>query len=259
MSRIFVTGSTDGVGKKTVEMLVAQGHQVVGHARTDPRAHELQSAVPGVSAVVVGDLESLAQTTDVADQAREEGPYDVVVHNAGIGGGGDRQVTGDGYERIFQVNVLAPYVLTCLLGPPARLVYLTSGLHETATLNLDDLHFQDRRWDGMDAYSASKLCDVLLAFAVARHWPGTFSNAVDPGWIKTRMGGPGAPGTLDEGAATQVWLATSDDPAATVTGRYFKNCRQLEPNPLARDVSLQEDLLRACRAMTGGVQLPGAS
>lgn len=256
MSRVFVTGSTDGIGRKTVEMLVTLGHQVVAHARDRSRARDLTRSVEGLEAIVVGDLESLDQTRDLAVQARAHGHYDIVVHNAGIGGGSSqRQVTGDGLERIFQVNVLAPYLLTCLMDRPGRLVYLTSGLHETASVEMSDLLYEKRPWDGMEAYSSSKLCDVLLAFAVARHWSSTRSNAVDPGWIKTRMGGTGAPGTLEEGAATQVWLATSDEPRATVTGRYFKNCRELEPNPVASDVGLQEDLLRACRSMTGGVEL----
>lgn len=122
-------------------------------------------------------------------------------------------------------------------------------------LDLADLQHERRPWDGMQAYSDSKLCDVMLAFAVARRWPRVRSNAVDPGWMKTRMGGPGATGELPEGADTQVWLATSDDPAAAVTGRYFKERRELRANPAAYDVALQDGLLAACAALTG-VPLP---
>jgi NAD(P)-dependent dehydrogenase (short-subunit alcohol dehydrogenase family) len=181
----------------------------------------------------------------------------VVIHNAGIGGEQDEPVrTGDGLERIFQVNVLAPYLLTALVPWPARLVYLTSGLESDGVARLDDLQWRDRDWDGMQAYSDSKLYDVMLAFAVARRRPGILSNAVDPGWIRTRMGGPSATDDLPAGADTPIWLATSDEPAATVTGRYFHRRRELRANPAAYRDDLQEELLAACAELSG-VKLPG--
>ncbi|SEQ80177.1 SDR family NAD(P)-dependent oxidoreductase [Microlunatus flavus] len=255
MTRILVTGSSDGIGRQTALELVRDGHEVVLHARNDERARQAREAVPGAAAVVVGDLSSLAQTRALAEAANEAGPYDAVIHNAGVGGGGDRVVTEDGYERIFAVNVLAPYVLTCLMPVPARLVYLTSGLQAQGEVHLEDLQFEQRTWDGMQAYSDSKLWDVALAFAVARLHPATLSNAVDPGWIKTRMGGPGATEELPAGAETQVWLATSDDPAATVGGRYLNRRRELAANPAALEVEVQEQLLEVAGRLTG-VQLP---
>jgi NAD(P)-dependent dehydrogenase (short-subunit alcohol dehydrogenase family) len=208
--------------------------------------------VPGAAAVVVGDLACLSETRALAEAATQQGPFDVVIHNAGVGGGVDRrQVTVDGLERIFQVNALAPYVLTALMARPARLVYLTSGLESQGVLDLADLQYERKRWDGMQAYSDSKLCDVVLAFAVARHWPGVICNAVDPGWIKTRMGGPGAPDPLPLGAETQVWLATSDEPAATATGRYLKRRAELRANPVAYDEALQERFLGVCAGLSG--------
>ncbi|WP_199509913.1 SDR family NAD(P)-dependent oxidoreductase [Nucisporomicrobium flavum] len=252
MAKILITGSSDGIGRHTAATLAAQGHEVVLHGRNERRAADARDGVPAAAGVVVGDLASLEQTRDVARQASELGPFDVVVHNAGIGGGQAAPVrTADGLERIFQVNTLAPYVLTALLPAPARLIYLTSGLESAGRVRLGDLQWQDRDWDGMQAYSDSKLYDVMLAFAVARRRPGTLSNAVDPGWIRTRMGGPGATDDLPEGAETQVWLATSDEPAATVTGRYFKRRRELRANPQAYDESLQEELLASCAELSG--------
>jgi NAD(P)-dependent dehydrogenase (short-subunit alcohol dehydrogenase family) len=253
---ILVTGSADGIGLETGRTLIAAGHRVVLHARDDERAEHIHSVAPDVAGVVVGDVSLLAGTASVADQAGRLGPYDAVVHNVGVGGGApERTLTADGLERIFAVNVLAPYVLTARLAPPARLVYLTSGLESVGQVDLDDLQYERKPWSGMQAYSDSKLYDVMLAFALARRRPGAYSNAVDPGWIKTRMGGPHATDELPEGAETQVWLATADDPAARVTGRYLKRRRDLRANPAAYDTGLQERLIAACAAITG-VALP---
>ncbi|HLL67296.1 MAG TPA: SDR family NAD(P)-dependent oxidoreductase [Micromonosporaceae bacterium] len=251
MASIFVTGSTDGIGAETARTLAAAGHRVVLHARNDDRAKAGSAAVERAAGVAVGDASSLAGTRSLAREATALGPFDVVIHNVGIGGAPDRSPTGDGLEQIFQVNVLAPYLLTALMPRPARLVYLTSGLESQGRVDLEDLQYERKPWNGMQAYSDSKLYDVMLAFAVARHWPQVRSNTVDPGWIKTRMGGPNAEDDLPEGCETQVWLATSGDPEADVTGRYFKRRRVLRANPAAYDVDLQERLLATCAELTG--------
>jgi NAD(P)-dependent dehydrogenase (short-subunit alcohol dehydrogenase family) len=142
-------------------------------------------------------------------------------------------------------------MLTALMPVPARLVYLSSGLQAQGVPALDDLHFEHRRWQGMQAYCDSKLYDIMLAFAVARLHPQVRSNAVNPGWVRTRMGGPGAPDDLAEGARTPVWLAVSDEPEATVTARLLQSCREVPANPAASDVALQDGLLQACATMSG--------
>ena len=251
MATVLVTGSSDGIGRQTALDLTRSGHRVVLHARNDQRAAEARRAVPAADDVVIGDLTSLAETRAVAVAAVALGPYDAVIHNAGVGGAQERAVTGDGFERIFAVNVLAPYVLTCLIPMPARLVYLTSGLESQGQVHLDDLQFERRPWDGMQAYSDSKLHDVVLALAVARLWPDVRSTTVDPGWIRTRMGGPQATDDVTDGAATQVWLATSDDEGATVTGRYLKRFEVLDPNPEAVDEANQAALLDRLAEITG--------
>ncbi|WP_447007119.1 SDR family NAD(P)-dependent oxidoreductase [Saccharothrix isguenensis] len=249
MVSVLVTGSSDGIGRETAATLVGLGHRVVLHARDAARAGQALAAVPNAAGVVIGDLASLAQTKELAAAA---GPCDVVVHNAGLGGGlPERTLTDDGLELLFQVNVLAPYLLTALMPRPRRLIYLTSGLEAQGVADLDDLQHERGEWNGMQAYSDSKLLDVVLAFAVARRWPDVLSNAVDPGWIKTKLGGPNATDDIPKGADTQVWLATSDEPAATVTGRYFKWREDLRANPAAYDVALQDGLLDACAGITG--------
>ena len=257
MASIFITGSSDGIGLETARQLVRAGHQVTLHARNAARAGVLADQVAEAHGIAVGDFSVLCGIRQVAEEAAELGPYDAVIHNAGVGGGAPRTPTEDGLERMFTVNVLAPYLLTALMPVPARLVYLTSGLESTGRVNLDDLLWEARPWDGMQAYSDSKLYDVLLAFAVARRYPQTRANAVDPGWIKTKLGGPGATDELPVGAATQVWLASSDEPGAQVTGRYFKWQQDLRANPEAYDTGLQEALLTACAKLTG-TTLPGA-
>jgi NAD(P)-dependent dehydrogenase (short-subunit alcohol dehydrogenase family) len=255
MARVLVTGSTDGLGLMTAQSLIAQGHDVTLHARNEERAAAVREREPGADGVVVGDVAVLADMRAVAEQVNALGHYDAVVHNVGVGYHEPRIETEDGLSRVFAVNVLAPYVLTSLIDPPDRLVYLSSGMHQGGDPDLSDLQWAKRRWNGAQAYSDSKLFDVMLAFAVARRWPNVRSNAIDPGWVPTRMGGPGAPDDLTEGSATQIWLAVSDDPLATVSGEYFFHRQRQAPNASARDTVLQDRLVSACAALAG-VALP---
>jgi len=256
MSRVFITGSSDGLGQMAAHLLIEQGHSVVLHARNQRRGQEAMSAVPGAETVVIGDLTSIAQTRKVAEQVNVLGAFDALIHNAGIGYREPRRIaTEDGLPHLFAVNTLAPYILTALIKRPKRLVYLSSGLHRDGDESLQDLTWEDRAWQGQQAYSDTKLHDVLLAFAVARHWPEVFSNAVEPGWVATKMSGPGATDDLDAGHRTQVWLAVSDDPAATVTGEYFYHMGLRTPIPATRDFARQEALLAACKLLSG-VDLP---
>ena len=256
MASIFVTGSTAGIGLETARTLVTTGHRVVLHARDKVRAAEAGEAVPGASAVVVGDLASLDQTRELAAAAQAQGPYDVVIHNAGVGGGTRPRQTDSGANRILQVNVLAPYVLTALMGRPARLIYLTSGLQDQGVVVMEELRRGRLGRDGMQAYCDSKMYDVALALAVSRLWPGVLTHAVDPGWVKTRMGGPGAPDSVALGAETQIRLATSDDPAAPVTGRYWKRGQEMKVNPAVLGAAVQDEFLEICGSLSG-VPFPG--
>ena len=230
MARVFITGSSDGLGRMAAGFLVEQGHRVVLHARNPQRGQEALAAVPGAETVLIGDLTSIAQTRRVSEQVNGLGLFDAVIHNAGIGYREPRRIaTEDGLPHVFAVNTLAPYILTALIKRPKRLVYLSSGLHRNGDESLKDLAWEHRPWQGQQAYSDTKLDDVLLAFAFARRWPDVLSNALEPGWVPTKMGGAGAPDDLDEGHRTQVWLAVSDDPAAMVTGEYFYHMQPRAP------------------------------
>jgi NAD(P)-dependent dehydrogenase (short-subunit alcohol dehydrogenase family) len=252
MARVFVTGSADGLGKMAAENMIAAGHKVVLHARNEQRAHDALASLAGAEAVVVGDLSSIAATREVASQVNRLGTFDAVIHNAGIGyRERQRTATVDGLPNVFAVNSLAPYILTALINKPKRLVYLSSGMHHDAQPELEDLAWTHRGWSGARAYAESKLHDVILAFAVARKWPDVLSNALEPGWVATKMGGRGAPDDLDAGSRTQVWLATSDDRAAKVSGGYFYHLKPREPNPTAKDKSIQDRFLAECARLSG--------
>ena len=252
MARIFITGSSDGLGRMAAQLLIEQGHQAVLHARNEQRACEAIAAVPGAETVVIGDLATITQIRKVADEINKLGAFDAVIHNAAVGyQEPHRLLTEDRLPHVFAVNTLAPYVLTALVHRPKRLVYLSSGIHTNGNPILDDLLWKTKRWNGTQAYSDSKLYDTMLAFAVARRWPGVYSNAVNPGWVATKMGGSNAPDDLDQGHRTQAWLAASEDPAAKVSGEYFFHMKAQNPHPAARDEKRQETLLRACREFSG--------
>jgi NAD(P)-dependent dehydrogenase (short-subunit alcohol dehydrogenase family) len=256
MARVLITGSSQGLGLMAGELLVQQGHKVVLHARNDERAADTRAALPSAEDVLVGDLSSIEDMRSVADQANRTGRFDAVIHNAGVGYQERHIVTTDGLSHVFAINVLAPYLLTALITRPDRLVYLSSGMHRGGSPDLGDPQWGHRSWQAAQAYSDSKLFDVLLAFGVARRWPDVRSNAVEPGWVPTRMGGPGAPDDLEKGHVTQAWLAVSDDPATDATGELFKHQALREPAPPARDVAAQDALLAYCAELTG-TPLPG--
>jgi NAD(P)-dependent dehydrogenase (short-subunit alcohol dehydrogenase family) len=256
MSRIFVTGSADGLGKMAAQLLVEQGHKVILHARNKARAQAALVAVPGAETVVVGDAASISQTRDIAEEINRLGPLNAVIHNVAVGYREPRRIqTEDGLPHVFAINTLAPYLLTALVHRPKRLIYLSSGLHRSGDLSLEDLAWERRPWQGAAAYSDSKLHDVLLAFAVARRWPDVLSNALEPGWVPTKMGGRGAPDDLDAGHRTQVWLAVSEDAAARVSGSYFYHLRPRSPQSAVFDEERQEKLIDACYRFSG-VRLP---
>jgi NAD(P)-dependent dehydrogenase (short-subunit alcohol dehydrogenase family) len=252
MARIFITGSADGLGRMAAELLIEQGHRVVLHARSQARADETKRNVPKAEAVVIGDVGTIAQTRKVAEQVNALGAFDAVIHNAAVGYKEPKRIeTEDGLSHVFAVNTIAPYILTALIAKPKRLVYLSSILHQNGDPTLEDLRWKARAWDGEQAYSDTKLHDVLLAFGIARRWPGVLSNALEPGWVPTKMGGAEATDDLDEAHLTQVWLAASDQPEALVTGEYFYHLRRKGTLPAAHDVAKQDRLLAICERLSG--------
>lgn len=236
--RVLVTGSAEGLGNAAADALLTAGHEVVLHLRSRSRLGAVRELMDRGAEVVVGDLADRDEVRDMAVQVAQLEPIAAVIHNAGV---------GQGSASVVAVNVVAPYLLTALLPRPDRLVYLSSGMHRGGRPDVS-------RLEG-GSYSDSKLFVSTLAAAVARRWPDVASSSVDPGWVPTRMGGPSAPDDLRLGHVTQVWLATSDDPAA-LSGGYWRHQAREAPHRSVDDVQFQDQLLDALAEMTG-VELAG--
>ena len=251
MCRVFITGSTDGLGYAAARALIQEGHEVLLHSRSRDRATAFKDLAPRSIGVVIGDLSSAVETHKIAEEVNAIGRIDAVIHNAGIYRVPSRSATPEGHARTLAVNTLAPYILTALIKRPGRLVYLSSGMHRDGTPLLSDIDWVERRWDQTRAYCESKLYITALAFAVARLWPDVLSNAVDPGWVPTKMGGTGASDDLEMGHLTQTWLAVSNDSAATVSGGYWYHRKRQHPAPEVSDSLFQEQLATTLAQLTG--------
>jgi NAD(P)-dependent dehydrogenase (short-subunit alcohol dehydrogenase family) len=253
MSRIFIFGSSTGLGLMAADLLVSQGHRIVLHARSTERAEDARRELPQTEAVVIGDVETISEAKDVAAQVNALGHFDAVIQNAAVGFREGHRVTADGLPHVFAINTLSAYILTALIERPTRLVYLSSGMHHHADANLDDILWRKWRWNGLEAYAESKLHDVRLAFSIARRWSNFLSNSLEPGWVPTKMGGPGAPDDMDQAHLTQAWLAAGDDPKANVTGGYFYHLKRMDANPQANSPALQDRLIAICEDISGVV------
>lgn len=233
MALVLVTGASSGLGRNTAMALADEGHDVVIHVRSPARLTYVDDTARW-KGVVVGDLAKLDEIRGVAGQAAGFGRFDAIIHNAGVLQSPDA----------VTVNTVAPYVLTALMDKPGRLIYLSSSMHRTGSTDLGRLAVSTASYDD------SKLWVTTLALALASRWEGTSSHAVDPGWVPTRMGGPGASDDLAAGHLTQVWLATHDD-VTPDTGGYWYHQRTETPHPASQDEEFQARLVRSLEGQTG--------
>lgn len=233
-----MTGSADGLGRAAADSLLSAGHDVMVHARNRRRAAGLDALVDRGAHIVVGDFMERDAVRGIATELNDAEPLDAVIHNADVWSG----------PAVMPVNIVAPYLLTALLRGPRRLVYLSSGSHFGGRPSLDGV---DWRGESAGSYSDSKLFVTTLAAAVARLRPGVLSNAVDPGWVPTKMGGPGAPDDLELGHRTQEWLAAGDEPEALTTGGYWYHRQRQQPHRAVNDETFQDRLLEALAEETG--------
>lgn len=234
MSKIFITGSTDGIGFLAAQQLLKDGHDVHLHARNDQRANDVKLKLEKEVPILIADVSNINQIKRLALELNELGPYDAIIHNAAV-----ISVASD---MIFKVNVLAPYLLTKWVEKPKRLIYLSSSMHRGGHAFEDDFNIN------RVSYSDSKLYLTAIMSAFAKQNPELYINAVDPGWVPTKMGGRSAPDDLQKGYETQVWLATSKDKDALVSGKYFYHKRQQTPNSVIHNQSFQDRLFEICEA-----------
>ena len=256
MKTALVTGATDGIGHETARQLGALGWRVIIHGRNEANAQRAVKALAGAASggsyePVWGDLSSMREAVELARQVLGLAPdLDVLVNNAGVSVG-TRTVTEDGFELTMAVNHFAHFLLTHHLlarlraAPAGRVVTVSSMTHSGGRIDLDDLAF-GKRFDGYGAYSTSKLANVLFTVALSKRLAGSpvTANCCHPGVISTkllhsRFGMGGAP--VEQGARTSVYLASSPE-VASVSGKYFDDCREVTPARAARDAQLAEAL-----------------
>lgn len=250
MARIIVTGSADGIGALAAKQLTSRGHEVYLHARSASRAKDAMQNCPKAQKCFVADLSSLSEAKKFAEEINGLGSVDCIVHNAGVmhGVSGKKAAEGD-YGLLFATNTLAPYVLTSLVaGRSKRYVFLGSQLHSSGDGSLKNL--------SQCGYGDSKLHDIMLAFAFSRHLQAQGveeSNALDPGWVPTKMGGSGAPGDINKSVDTYVKLAEG----VGATGEYWGPGahRGQRYQAAAGDVDKQQKLLDELKQISG-VDLP---
>jgi NAD(P)-dependent dehydrogenase (short-subunit alcohol dehydrogenase family) len=256
MARFFITGSSDGLGNLAARALIKRGHSVVLHARNQQRADDALKACPGAEQVLIADLAQFDEIQKLAEDANAAGPFDAVIHNAGLYRGSSSR-NQSGIPAIAMVNSIAPYMLTALMDRPKRLVYVSSGLHRGGNAdNLDDVTWQrrgDKHWSDSTAYADSKLHNILLANAVARTWPDVESNSLDPGWQPTKMGGYSASGNTDDAVGTYVYLAEGKNEA---TSKYYYSSKAANPVKEATDTALQDQYMNAMAQITK-ISFPG--
>ena len=272
---VLVTGATNGIGRATAEALAARGAIVVVHGRSRDKAEATARAIAertGNQAVeaIVADFAELDQVRRMAAELRaRHNRLHVLINNAGLVAF-DRRTTHDGFEAHFGVNHLATFLLTNLLldtvkaGAPARIVTVSSALHNRGRIDFDDLQAA-RRYSGVRAYATSKLANILFTTEVARRLEGTgvSANCHHPGVVSTGLAGDSR-GLMalgwrlaktfmispEKGARTSIYLAQSPE-VEGVSGRYFEDCREARTSAAAREADVAARLWEVSAGLAG--------
>jgi NAD(P)-dependent dehydrogenase (short-subunit alcohol dehydrogenase family) len=269
---VVVTGASDGIGAAASRILAREGDNVVVVGRSPAKTRAIAAEIG--AEYHVADFTHLDQVRDLAAELNARHPsIDVLINNAGLIAGARRVVTADGHELTFQVNHLAPFLLTALLkerlaGARGRVITTSSqaGARRVARIVVDDLDLAER-YGGMRAYQASKLANVLFTRELARRWGplGVSAAAVQPGIVRTQWGrsGPSAVRLVtssplrllmrspERGADTLVWLSVSVPGQDWDSGGYFADRRPATPNPAADDADLARELWERSALMCG--------
>jgi NAD(P)-dependent dehydrogenase (short-subunit alcohol dehydrogenase family) len=260
MSTVLVTGATDGLGRALATRLASEGATVVAHARSEERGREALADLldgPADVRLVVGDLSSLKAVRGLADQVPDR--LDVLVNNAGIGFGGAREESEDGYELRFAVNYLAGFLLASLLrdrliaSAPARIVNVASAGQQA--IDFDDVMLE-RGYDGARAYRQSKLAQIMHAFDLAEELAGSgvTATALHPAtFMDTKMvidAGVTPLSTVQEGLEA-TWRLVADSSVDGVTGAYFNGTREVRADAQAYDLDARRRLRELSQRLVG--------
>jgi NAD(P)-dependent dehydrogenase (short-subunit alcohol dehydrogenase family) len=260
---ILVTGSTDGIGKQTALELARMGAKVIIHGRDPQRLQTTLEELVKKSGndhmdTLLADFSSLAQVKQMAgDILAKYSRLDVLVNNAGVFLL-DRKITTDGLEMNFQVNHLAPFLLTNLLLPllkksaPTRIVSVSSALHSKTILDFENLQ-GEKSFSGIQAYALSKLGNIYMTLELAEKLAGSgvTVNCLHPGGVDTKMLRTAMHMTgisVEEGAAPSVYLASSPD-VAEVTGKYFYHKEVGRLSEIASDTTARKKFWQMSKAL----------
>jgi NAD(P)-dependent dehydrogenase (short-subunit alcohol dehydrogenase family) len=271
-----ITGATSGIGLETAKRLGALGARLVlvGRNRNKGEAAiaRLRTEVPGVSVEMhYADLSVPSAIRGLADALLDTAArIDVLVNNAGAIFA-RREITPDGLERTFALNHMGYFRLTALLrerliaSAPARVVNVASDAHRGSRLDFEDLQCT-RHYTGLMTYKRSKLANILFTRELARRLEGTgvTANCLHPGFVATGFGDNNrgfwrlgmaisklvAAIPVQRGAETPVYLASSPD-LEGISGKYFSNCRERQPDAPAQDDEAAAQLWRESERLIG--------
>lgn len=261
----LVTGATDGVGKVTARVLAQQGATVIGVGRNPAKIKAVLAEIgdtPGSLEFMTADLSSQAEVRALAAEfLRKYDQLHVLVNNAGALFTTYHE-TIDGIELTFALNHLSYFLLTNLLldtlrgSAPARIINVASDAHERGRIDFGDINMR-QHYNGWSSYGASKVANILVTYELARRLEGTgvTVNAVHPGWVATNFSnaaglGLNLPLTPEEGADTQIWLATSPE-VDGVTGKYFVRRHDTHSSKYSHDQVVARQLWDVSAEMVG--------
>jgi NAD(P)-dependent dehydrogenase (short-subunit alcohol dehydrogenase family) len=266
----LVTGSSSGLGKSTAMGLAQLGATVILGCRDKQRGEVALAEIKTASGNQMVELMLIDLSLQhsvrsmVAEFEKRYYHLDVLINNAGVFKK-QRIVTADGLETMFVTNHLGPFLLTNLLldrlksAASARILSITAP--STTHLDFDDLQ-GEKKFNAYTAFGASKMCNLLFTYELARRLEGThiIANAIHPGLVKSGiMREAAAPirwftylisTTPQKASATPVYYASSPE-VEGMTGFFFKSGQAIDSNPYAKDHAVQKRLWDVSVALTG--------
>lgn len=272
----LITGANSGIGKATALGLARQQARVVMLCRNKDKAEQAREEIFKISGnnevhILLCDLSSQEQIHVAAEQFQQRfDQLDILINNAGILVGNERQLTEDGFEMTFAVNHLAPYTLTLLQldllkrSPDGRIINVSSEAHRFARYDIHDLQLEHHPYNGLNAYAISKLCNIWFTRRLSKLIAGNniTVNSLHPGFVASDFGKNASvfskaalklfsPFSISpaKGARTPLYLATSPE-VQNISGKYFKGRKRKLPSKDALNDHCAEDLWKKSASLT---------